>query len=220
MNEIKKIKKEWGEERWIINESYCGKILLLKRNFRCSLHFHKKKDEVFYVIRGKVLMELGNKKFIMNPEDSIRVLPNTLHRFTGLTDAQIIEFSSHHEDSDSYRKEISGKVNLFRAYDYDGVVSSGIEIEIGVPIITSRTIDEIEKINERIRKNHPIYFNPIGLNEKSLEKEIAWKAKMINLLGVEEYYEDTAKVVVGLSKLCPNCNIINFGKSKVKKFIS
>jgi len=65
MNEIKKIKKEWGEERWIINESYCGKILLLKRNFRCSLHFHKKKDEVFYVIRGKVLMELGNKKFIM-----------------------------------------------------------------------------------------------------------------------------------------------------------
>jgi len=218
MNKVKIVKKEWGEEKWIINKSYCGKFLLLKRNFRCSLHTHKKKDEVFYVIRGKILMEIDGKKFIMKPEDSVHVLPNIWHRFTGLTDAQIIEFSSHHEDSDSYRKELSGKVNLFKAYDYDGVVKGGIiDIEKGAPIITGRSIDEIDKIDEKIKKNHPVYFNPIGLNEKSVKREIEWKAKMINLLRVEEYYEDTAEVVVGLSKFCPNCNIINVGNLKYGK---
>jgi len=208
----KEVEKAWGKELWIVNGDYCGKKLMLKRGHRCSMHQHKKKDEVFYLIRGTILMEVGDKKWIMNPEDSVHILPNTWHRFTGLTNAQIIEFSSHHEDSDSYRKEKSGKANLFQAYDYDGVVSAGIQIEKGAPIITSRTIDEIEKIDVEIRKNHPIYFNPVSLNEKTLEQEIRWKSQMINSLGVDEYFEDTPEVILGLKKLSPNCNIINVGK--------
>lgn len=217
MNDKKFIKKVWGGEVIVVNKNYCGKKLILKRNFRCSFHSHKKKDEFFYLIRGKILMEVDDKKWIMNPEDSIHIPPNTWHRFTGLTDAQIIEFSSHHKDSDSYRKELSGKANLFKAYDYDGVVSIGIKPEKGAPIITGRSIDEIEKIDKETKRNHPVYFNPIGLNEKSLKKEIEWKAKMINLLGIEEYYEDTAEVVDGLLKLCPKCNIINVGNLKYGK---
>ena len=212
----KEVEKVWGKELWIINGDYCGKKLMLKRGYRCSMHQHRRKDEVFYLIRGIILVEVDGKKWIMNPEDSVHILPNTWHRFTGITDAQIIEFSSHHEDSDSYRKEMSGKVNLFRAYDYDGVVDSAINIEKGEPIITSRTIDEIEKIDEEIRKNHPIYFNPISLNEKTLEKEIEWKSFIVNKLGVDEYFEDTPEVVVGLKKLCPNCHIISVGKSKIQ----
>ena len=76
------------------------------------MHYHKKKDETFYIIKGKVLMETDNEKKIMMPGHAILIKPNTKHRFTGLEDSEIIEFSTHHEDSDSYRDEVSGKVDL------------------------------------------------------------------------------------------------------------
>src|SRR3989338_3831365 len=108
----KEVKKEWGKEEWIVNREYCGKKLILNKGYRCSMHHHKNKDETFYVLKGKVLMEIGNKKYIMHPDNSILIEPNTKHRFTGLEDSEIMEFSTHHEDSDSYREELSGKVDL------------------------------------------------------------------------------------------------------------
>ena len=214
---IRIVSKIWGHEKIIVNKDYCGKKLVLKRGFRFSLHYHKKKDEVFYLIRGKILMEVGERKWIMKPEDSVHIEPNTLHRFTGLTDAQIIEFSSHHDDSDSYREESSGKARLKKAYDYDGVITAGIVPEKEAPIITSRTIDEIEKLDDDTKKNHPVYFNPISASNKTFEIVVQWKSEMIKRLGIEEYYENDAEIVVRLEKLCPNCYIINVGESKVRE---
>lgn len=216
---VKKVKKVWGQEIWVVNRGYCGKKLILKRGFRCSLHKHRKKEEDFFLIRGKVLMEVGRKKWIMRPEDSVHIKPGVFHRFTGLTDAQIIEFSTHHEDTDSYRTELSGKVQLKKGYDYDGVITSGIQPEKGAPIITGRTIDEIEKIDEETRKNHPVYFNPIGLNEKTKEKEAQWKSEMIKRLKIEEFFENDAQIVVLLEKLCLDCHIVNVGESKVQESV-
>ncbi len=108
----KEIKKEWGKEQWIVNRDYCGKRLILNKGYRCSMHYHKNKDETFYILKGKVLMEIENKKHIMIQGDSILITPNAKHRFTGLEDSEIMEFSTHHEDSDSYRDELSGKVDL------------------------------------------------------------------------------------------------------------
>ena len=108
----KEVKKDWGKEEWIVNRAYCGKKLILDKGFRCSMHYHKIKDETFYILKGKVLMEAGNEKRIMLPGHSILIMPNTKHRFTGLEDSEIMEFSTHHEDSDSYREELSGKVDL------------------------------------------------------------------------------------------------------------
>jgi len=78
------------------------------------MHHHKNKDETFYVSKGKVFLELGNKKLIMKQGDSMLVKPNTKHRFTGLENSEIIEFSTHHEDEDSYREPnmLSGPVDL------------------------------------------------------------------------------------------------------------
>jgi quercetin dioxygenase-like cupin family protein len=112
MQEIKIVPKVWGEERWIVNRGYCGKLLVLKKAFRCSIHYHKDKDETFYVNKGKVLLELDGNKIIMGPGQAQLVKPNQKHRFTGLEDSEIIEFSSHHEDSDSYRDEPSGPIDL------------------------------------------------------------------------------------------------------------
>lgn len=112
MTQHKEVKKEWGKEIWITNRDYCGKKLILNKGFRCSMHYHKNKDETFYILKGKVLMEIGMQKNIMLPNDSILIKPGQKHRFTGLEDSEIIEFSTHHEDSDSYRDEVSGKVDL------------------------------------------------------------------------------------------------------------
>jgi len=112
MTQHKEVKKEWGKEIWIVNRDYCGKKLILNKGFRCSIHYHKNKDETFYILTGKVLMEMDNKNQIMLPGHSILISPNTKHRFTGLEDSEIIEFSTHHDDSDSYRDELSGKVDL------------------------------------------------------------------------------------------------------------
>ena len=102
--------KVWGKEIWIVNEGYCCKELILNKGYRCSMHYHKKKDEVFYVAKGSVLMEIDEDAIIGNPGDWFRIKPFTRHRFTGLSDSVIVESSSHHEDNDSYRLIKSGKV--------------------------------------------------------------------------------------------------------------
>jgi quercetin dioxygenase-like cupin family protein len=112
-SDIKKVPKVWGSEEWIVNnELYCGKILNLKKGFRCSIHHHKNKHETFYILEGKVLLELDEKKIIMNPGDVQILPPLQKHRFTPIIDSKIIEFSTHHEDSDSYRDVPSGEVDV------------------------------------------------------------------------------------------------------------
>ena len=107
--------KVWGHEEWIVNTPlYCGKKLVLKKHWRCSMHHHKVKDETFYIQDGVVMVETetaDGKTFedVLHPGQSMRIEPGTWHRFTGLTEAVIYEFSTHHEDDDSYRREESGQ---------------------------------------------------------------------------------------------------------------
>ncbi len=103
--------KKWGEEHWIVNKEYCGKKLILKKNRRCSMHTHELKDEVFYIQKGKVLMEIGEEKNVMEPGDFIHISPKTPHRFTGIEDSEIFEFSTNHQEDDSYRTEFSGHID-------------------------------------------------------------------------------------------------------------
>lgn len=110
---IKKVKKLWGSEEWIVNNYlYCGKILNVQKGFQSSYHFHKNKHETFYILEGKVLMEVGGDKKIMNRGDVQILEPKMKHRFTPIADSKIIEFSTHHEDSDTYRDEESKKVDV------------------------------------------------------------------------------------------------------------
>ena len=52
---MKKVEKGWGYELWIHNdEEYCGKLLYFKKGKKCSLHYHEKKKETFYLQDGKL----------------------------------------------------------------------------------------------------------------------------------------------------------------------
>ncbi len=116
---MKMVEKIWGSEKWIVNNDlYCGKVLTLKKMFRCSIHHHKKKTETFYVTKGEVLLEVDDNAYILLPGDAIDVFIGQDHRFTGLEKSEIMEFSTHHEDEDSYRKVDSGEV---RTNDIDDV---------------------------------------------------------------------------------------------------
>jgi len=112
---MKVVKKAWGEEEWIVNDVYCGKRLVLNAGWRSSIHCHKNKDETFYVTRGRMLVEVGEApdalgERIMTSGDTLRLTPGTWHRFTGIEETEFFEFSTHHEDSDTYRASESGPV--------------------------------------------------------------------------------------------------------------
>ena len=112
--------KVWGHEVWLVNnELYCGKILYLKKGYRCGMHYHEKKDETFYVLKGHILMELNDETFTMSSGSAIRVFPGDKHRFTGITDAEILEISTQHFEDDSYRLTKSEKVTFWKKHVID-----------------------------------------------------------------------------------------------------
>jgi rfaE bifunctional protein kinase chain/domain len=106
------VPKVWGFEKWLENnDKYCSKLLSLNKGYQCSLHYHKIKDEMFLVAKGHIRLELGDKVLHLKENNFIRIPPGTHHRFRGLEDSEILEVSTHHDDSDSYRIEKSKKVD-------------------------------------------------------------------------------------------------------------
>jgi quercetin dioxygenase-like cupin family protein len=107
------VEKGWGWERWIVNcEEYCGKLLFFEKNKQCSWHFHKLKDEVFYVQSGRLLVIYSDednieeaKEIILEPGDNFHVYRGLRHRMIALQNTELFEFSTQHFDSDSYRIE-------------------------------------------------------------------------------------------------------------------
>ena len=87
-SEIKHVPKGWGYEKWIVNtEEYCGKLLFLNEGKRCSWHYHKLKDETFY----------------LQPGDKFHIYRGLRHQMIAIEDSELFEFSTEHFDEDSIR---------------------------------------------------------------------------------------------------------------------
>jgi quercetin dioxygenase-like cupin family protein len=105
--------KGWGYELWIHNdEKYCGKMLYFNKGMKCSYHYHKKKHETFYLQSGKLLLRYGMDddlesavQILLTPGDVFEVLPYLRHQMEALEDSELMEFSTEHFESDSYRVE-------------------------------------------------------------------------------------------------------------------
>lgn len=50
---LHRVEKGWGYELWLVNDDYCGKLLHFRQGKRCSWHYHRVKDEVFYLHAGR-----------------------------------------------------------------------------------------------------------------------------------------------------------------------
>jgi mannose-6-phosphate isomerase-like protein (cupin superfamily) len=110
----KYVSKTWGYEEWFVNNDlYCGKRLTVFKDQWSSkgkYHYHKIKDETFYIIEGILLLiivddkQKGSVPIKLNKGDSYRVEPGVHHKFTSITDeCKFIEVSTTHSDDDSYR---------------------------------------------------------------------------------------------------------------------
>jgi cytidyltransferase-like protein len=98
------VPKSWGHEKWLVNNDlYCGKILHINKGHCSSYHFHKLKDETFYILKGHILLELQDSNKPMHEGDTIRLSPHTMHRLIAMEDSDVLEISTQHFDEDSYR---------------------------------------------------------------------------------------------------------------------
>ena len=118
------VPKGWGYERHIVNGPlYCGKILHFVKGRKCSIHYHEKKTETFYVNCGKVEVRWADKKMVeeniatlgtdyalklmaltvLTQGDYFHITPGMAHQIVAIENSEIIEFSTTDFDSDSYR---------------------------------------------------------------------------------------------------------------------
>jgi mannose-6-phosphate isomerase-like protein (cupin superfamily) len=108
---MKYVKKGWGYEKWIVNkEEYCGKLLFFNKDKCCSWHYHKIKDEVFYLQSGKMIVKFSEgddiqeaEQMLLEPGQNFYIYPGLRHQMIALKDSELYEFSTQHFDEDSYR---------------------------------------------------------------------------------------------------------------------
>jgi mannose-6-phosphate isomerase-like protein (cupin superfamily) len=108
---VRIVPKGWGCEVWIANNDlYCGKILVISKGRRCSLHFHKLKTESFYLRVGRLRVRVMQspaheeiEEFELEAGDCMDVPRGLVHQLEALEDAELYEFSTQHFDTDSYR---------------------------------------------------------------------------------------------------------------------
>ena len=110
-SEIKIVPKGWGYEKWIVNtDEYCGKLLHFIKGKKCSWHYHKLKDETFYLHEGKLLVKYSDNEnlneateIILERGDKFHVYRGLRHQMFAMEDRDMFEFSTQHFDSDSHR---------------------------------------------------------------------------------------------------------------------
>jgi len=108
---MKHVPKGWGYEKWIVNNNkYCGKILFFNKGKRCSWHYHRLKEETFYVQSGKIHLTYGYEddidladEVILNPGDKFDIPRGLRHQMYAMEEGEMFEFSTTHYDEDSIR---------------------------------------------------------------------------------------------------------------------
>jgi len=89
--------KPWGYEKILINtDKYLTKELFIKEDYRTSFHYHEKKDETMYIIKGSGYIEFEDKKKYFSKNDIIRIKPKTPHSIVAMENTLLQEVSTPH----------------------------------------------------------------------------------------------------------------------------
>ena len=111
----KYVEKDWGSETWFANNlehNYCGKVLEIKKGKGTSMHYHVDKHEVFYVLEGTLKVDWIDTDsgevytvYVAKGEsmEMPQGIPHSLIADEAFEDVKLIEASTFHRDSDSYR---------------------------------------------------------------------------------------------------------------------
>ena len=117
--------KRWEEERGeFVQISYKEEIRHLavfeiRKGFSRGSHYHEAKEEIFYVVSGKMralfldMDTLQKEEYILEKGDKIRMKPRCGHIFYGLEDTLVVEYSPHvYNMEDSYRIDFGLEISL------------------------------------------------------------------------------------------------------------
>src|SRR5437660_11754008 len=92
-SEPKKVEKPWGHEViFAVTDRYAGKLLHVKAGEALSLQFHNVKDEAWYILEGRVQLELGGPgerglaSEVVGAGSAFRLGPGTVHRGRAIDD--------------------------------------------------------------------------------------------------------------------------------------
>ena len=120
--------REWGEELLIgiVSKKFSLKKLVLRKGAKGGLQFHHKKNEIGYLISGKMIVRFddgfGNlKERIVNAGEAFHFPPGAVHQEEAIEDCEIIEASTPHFN-DRVRVE-----NLYGLENDHGLPSTKIE---------------------------------------------------------------------------------------------
>ena len=104
--------KGWGRELiFATNDKYCGKLMFFdKKGAKFSMHFHKEKDETWYVMNGSFTLHIMNtdnaelETHVLHKGDTWRNEPMLPHQLLAMEDNSIIvEVSTPDSVEDNYR---------------------------------------------------------------------------------------------------------------------
>lgn len=94
------IDKPWGrEEIWAETDRYVGKHLFINSGARLSRQYHERKDETIRVLKGTLVLEIGQgdkmERIFLSPGSSYHISPKTIHRFgADATSVVLVEVST------------------------------------------------------------------------------------------------------------------------------
>ena len=107
---IKQFKKCGCTLITLINKQYCKKVIILLPGQENPEHYHKKKEESFLMISGKLDVKLDNKTHILEPGDILHIPVLSKHSFSTKDGAVFEEISTTHHTDDSFYTD--DKINL------------------------------------------------------------------------------------------------------------
>ncbi len=86
------VKKPWGS--YVILEKHPGfwlKKLFINKGELLSLQSHGKRSEIWVVLKGKVAVQKGEKRFVLSVGEFLKIEAKEKHRIKGLSQACILE---------------------------------------------------------------------------------------------------------------------------------
>ena len=99
------------------------------------------------------------------------------------------------------------KINMkLNGYDIDGVLTAGIIPESPYVVISGRTFAEYDAFVRDLASKSPVYIRGVG---KYGDQSHAgnWKAHMVDVLGVTDFWEDDLVQAGIIKKHNPTCNV-------------
>lgn len=89
---MKIVKRPWGGYDILKKmENYWVKKLYVHPKARLSLQSHQYREEVWYILSGSIIAQIGMKKHKGNPGDLFIIPKKRKHRIIGVTEAIILE---------------------------------------------------------------------------------------------------------------------------------